>query len=603
MPSFESPETKAQSAEDLSSMPATELPELVAKLDDIKNGLSNGHANGSATDPFTLSNEYAYTPRKIKVFTIGAGFSGLLMAHKFQHRFPEMEDIVDHTIFEARNDIGGTWLANNYPGVQCDVPSHIYAFPFDPNPNWERFYASGGDILSYMKETVKKWNLDRDLQLNTRVIGAEWLDDLGQWKVTVEHDSLQREEFCHVLISAQGVLVHESWPKIPGLKDFEGHTTHSASWDHSYDYSNKRIAVIGNGSSGIQIVPQMAKLPGTQVTNFVRGPAWVYYRAPPSKHLGREDDDPNPRYSEQDKARFQDPELHLQHRKGIISRTNKSFYIFRKGENNERGMKMAAEQMAEKLGHDPVLCSKLIPKWELGCRRITPGPGYLESFLRSNCHLTDSAITQITKKGLKTADGKEHEVDVIVYATGFDVSFRPHYPIIGLNNIDLREQWKEDPEAYISVAVPSMPNYFMMMGPNCLGGHGSLVESLNWTGDYFVKWIKKMSTEDIKYVVPKKEKVDAFIKYCDQVHKTLVWSGGCTSWYKRGKVDGRVTALFGGSAHLFNRMLGDIRAEDFEIEYNTANPFRFMGNGFTEFEMDPDSDLSWYVEKAETLRC
>jgi cation diffusion facilitator CzcD-associated flavoprotein CzcO len=156
----------------------------------------------------------------------------------------------------------------------------------------------------------------------------------------------------------------------------------------------------------------MAKLPGTEVTNFVRGPAWVYYRAPPSKHLGREDDDPNPRYSEQDKARFQDPELHLQHRKGIISRTNKSFYIFRKGENNERGMKMAAEQMAEKLGHDPVLCSKLIPKWELGCRRITPGPGYLESFLRPNCHLTDSAITQVTKKGLKTADGKEHEVDV-----------------------------------------------------------------------------------------------------------------------------------------------------------------------------------------------
>ncbi|KAF9779077.1 hypothetical protein IL306_002713 [Fusarium sp. DS 682] len=603
MPAFESPETKAQSAEDLSSMPATELPELVTKIDDFKNSLSNGHTNGHVTDPFTLSQEYAYTPRKIKVFTIGAGFSGLLMAHKFQHRFPEMEDIVDHTIFEARSDIGGTWLANNYPGVQCDVPSHIYAFPFDPNPNWERFYASGGDILAYMKATVKKWNLDRDLQLNTRVIGAEWLDDLGQWKVTVEHEGVQREEFCHVLISAQGVLVHESWPKIPGLKDFEGHTTHSASWDHNYDYSNKRIAVIGNGSSGIQIVPQMVKLPGTEVTNFVRGPAWVYYRAPPSKHLGREDDDPNPRYSEQDKARFQDPELHLQHRKGIISRTNKSFYIFRNCENNERFMKLAAEQMAEKLGHDPVLCSKLIPKWELGCRRITPGPGYLESFLRPNCHLTDSPITQVTKKGLKTADGKEHEVDVIVYATGFDVSFRPRYPIVGLNNIDLREQWKEDPEAYISVAVPSMPNYFIMMGPNCLGGHGSLVESLNWTGDYFVKWIKKMATEDIKYVVPKKEKVDAFIKYCDQVHKTLVWSGGCTSWYKRGKVDGRVTALFGGSAHLFNRMLGDIRAEDFDITYNTANPFRFMGNGFTAFEMDPESDLSWYVEKAETLRC
>ncbi|KAM5344099.1 hypothetical protein ACJ41O_012636 [Fusarium nematophilum] len=588
-------------AQDLSRTPATELPEITGNRDEFRNNTMAAAANGDTDDPFELSPKFAYTPRKIKVVTVGAGFSGLLMAHKFQHRFSEMEDIVEHTIFEARSDIGGTWLANNYPGVQCDVPAHIYAFPFDPNPNWERFYASGGDILAYMKATVKKWNLDRDLRLNTRVVGAQWQDELGQWKVTVEHEGSQRDQYCHVLISAQGVLVHESWPKIPGLDTFKGHVTHSASWDHSYDYSQKRIAVIGNGSSGIQIVPQMANLPGTDVMNFIRGPSWVYYRAPPSKHLGRDDDDPNPRYLEQDKARFQDPELHLQHRKGIISRTNKSFYVFRKGQNNDSGMRMAAAQMAEKLNHDPVLCSKLIPKWELGCRRITPGPGYLESFLKPNCHLTDSPITKVTEKGVCTADGQEYECDVIVCATGFDVSFRPRYPIVGLNGVDLREKWKEDPESYISVAVPEMPNYFMMMGPNCLGGHGSLVESLNWTGDYFVKWIKKMATEDIKHVIPKQDKVDAFIKYCDQVHKTLVWSGGCTSWYKRGTVDGRVTALFGGSAHLFNRLLGDIRAEDFDITYNTSNPFRFMGNGFTAFEMDPESDLSWYVEKAEPL--
>jgi hypothetical protein len=170
---------------------------------------------------------------------------------------------------------------------------------------------------------------------------------------------------------------------------------------------------------------------------------------------------------------------------------------------------------------------------------------------------------------------------------------------VGQNGVDLSKTWLEDPESYISVAVPDIPNYFMMMGPNCLGGHGSLVESLNWTGDYIVKWIKKMATEDIKCVVPKPEVVDAFIKYNDQVHKTLVWSGGCKSWYKRNKVDGRVTALFGGSAQLFNRMLANIRGEDFNITYKTNNPFRFMGNGFTEFEMDNESDLSWYVELAE----
>jgi len=205
---------------------------------------------------------------------------------------------------------------------------------------------------------------------------------------------------------------HESWPQIPGLKDFKGKLVHSASWDHSYDYSNKRIAVIGNGSSGIQIVPQMIKLPGTDVKNFIRGPAWVYYRAPPSKHLGRDDPDPNPSYTDEDRQRFQDPAQHLQHRKQIISKTNQSFYIFMKGENNAEGVKLASAQMAEKLQHRPDLCDMLIPKWELGCRRITPGPGYLESFLEPNCHLTNSATTRVSDHAVHTANGESYECDV-----------------------------------------------------------------------------------------------------------------------------------------------------------------------------------------------
>ncbi|KAL6246287.1 hypothetical protein RBB50_006523 [Rhinocladiella similis] len=543
-----------------------------------------------------LNTDFAYTPRKLRVITIGAGFSGLLIAHKFQHRFPELQDIIDHKIFEARADVGGTWLVNTYPGVQCDVPSHIYAFPFDPNPDWERFYASGAAIEEYIKHTVKKWNLDRDLHLNTRVIAAEWQESSGQWKVTVESNGKQRDEFCEILISGQGVLVNPAWPKIPGLSDFKGHVTHSAVWDHNFDYSNKRIAVIGNGSSGIQIVPQMRKLPGTTVKNFIRGPAWVYYRVPASKHLGRDTDDLNPAYTEEERTRYQDPEQHRQYRKGIISRTNKAFRLFIKGERNDEVMRLATAQMAEKLNHDPVLCDQLIPKWELGCRRVTPGPGYLESFMEPNCSLTSSPITRITEKGVVTADGEEFECDVVVCATGFDVSHVPKFSMIGQNGVNLANKWAKEPESYLSVATDGFPNYFMMMGPNCLGGHGSLVESLNWTGDYFVKMIKKIATEDIKYVAPKASAVDAFVKYGDEIHKTLVWTGSCSSWYKRGRVDGRVTALFGGSAVLFHRLISEIRAEDYEIAYNSPNPFRFMGNGFTEWEMQEDSDLSWYVE-------
>ncbi|KAL4966605.1 flavin-containing monooxygenase [Aspergillus stella-maris] len=580
-------------------------------------GYANGTENGvhielqhGFTDPESLPHprsvplnpQYGYKPRKLRVITIGAGFSGLLMAHKIQHRFSELQEYVSHKIFEMRSDVGGTWLVNTYPGVQCDVPAHIYAFPFDPNPNWTKFYSSGAEIQTYIKDTVRKWNLDRDVHLNTRVVNARWLETYGVWKIIVEKNCVQRVEYAEILISGQGVLCHPSWPSIPGLHDFQGKIVHSARWDHDFDYSHKRIAVIGNGSSGIQITPQMAKLPGTEVVNYMRSAAWIYYRVPPSKHLGRNTDEVNPMYSEEDKVRFIDAEVHRQYRKGIIDRTNKAFKLFLKGENNEEAVHFGTEQMASKLNYDPELCRKLIPKWEVGCRRVTPGPGYLESFSRPNCNLSDSSITQITSNAVHTADGKVFECDVLICATGFDVSHCPKFPLIGLNGANLAEKWADEPESYLSVATAGFPNYFIFTGPNSLGGHGSLVEALNWTGDYLVKWIKKIASEDIKSVVPKKSAEEAFVRYGDEVHKTIVWTGGCKSWYKRNKEGGRVTALFGGSALLFNRLISELRPEDFEIEYRSANQFRFLGNGFLEYEMDPESDLAWYVELPEGLK-
>ena len=148
----------------------------------------------------------------------------------------------------------------------------------------------------------------------------------------------------------------------------------------------------------------------------------------------------------------------------------------------------------------------------------------------------------------------------------------------------------------MSVATSDMPNYFIMMGPNAVIGHGSLMEALNWTGDYVCKWITKIAEEDIKSATPKNSTVDAFVRYGDEIHKTLVWTGSCVSWYKKGRIDGRVTALFGGSALLYKRLISEIRAEDFDIEYRSSNPLRFLGNGFTAQEFDDDADLSWYIE-------
>ena len=153
-----------------------------------------------------MVDESAYINRRLRVVTIGAGFSGLILAHKFQHEFPDLQDFVDHTIFEMADEVGGTWKVNTYPGVQCDVPAHIYAFPFDPNPSWSKFYSDGDEILDYVKKICDKWNLRRDIKFNTKVVANEWQEDEGNWKVTVEHNGQQRDEYADILVSAQGFL-------------------------------------------------------------------------------------------------------------------------------------------------------------------------------------------------------------------------------------------------------------------------------------------------------------------------------------------------------------------------------------------------------------
>lgn len=184
----------------------------------------------------------------------------------------------------------------------------------------------------------------------------------------------------------------------------------------------------------------------------------------------------------------------------------------------------------------------------------------------------------------------------MVCATGFDVSHCPSFPTIGRNGISLADLWADEPESYMSLACPSMPNYFIFTGPNAVVGHGSLVEGLGWASDYICKWLDKISREDIQSVEVKQDAVEQFVRYGDEIMKTLTWTGGCRSWYKKNRVDGRVTATFAGSGLLFKKMIEQVRGEDFEIRYGTKNKFAFMGNGFTDWELDAGNDLSWYVK-------
>ncbi|KXS95126.1 hypothetical protein AC578_2889 [Pseudocercospora eumusae] len=570
----------------------------------LRDGVADSHHHPSANTrqskiTIPLNDTPAWTPtRKLRVAIIGAGYSGMVMAQKLQHKYAdEMSKLLDFVIYEARDSVGGTWRANTYPGVRCDVPSMIYCFPFETNSEWNNFFSTGGEIQEYFVRAVKKWELERFVKFEHRVVDARWEEGEAKWRLKIQHGQDTFEDEVDILISARGFLSTWRWPQIPGIHDFQGKKVHSADWDHSYDYSNKRIAVVGNGSSGIQILPEMAKLPGTVVTSFQRGPTWIVSRHQPAKLMGRDDPNPNPEYLPEEKERLRDPTEMKKYRKNIQGTMNKNFRLFKKGsEYNAEMTEFATNQMAEKLGHDPVLCEKLIPKYELGCRRITPGSGYLEAFTQSNVHLTNSEIVSISADGIHTKDGTFRPIDVLVCATGFDISQVPTFPLTGRDGISLAEKWKDEPESYISLACPDMPNMFFFTGPNATVGHGSLIFSLDWSAEWMLRWIRKMAQEDIASIAPKQEVVDEFCRYSDQIHKTLTWTGSCRSWYKANRVNGRVTATFAGSAILYEKLVNaELRGEDFDIRYRSANRWRFLGNGFTQYELEPGNDLAYYI--------
>lgn len=468
-----------------------------------------------------------------------------------------------------------------------------------------------------MKATTKKWNLDRDVKLNHRVVEAVWQEEEGHYTITVENEGRRFQTTADVLISCQGVLNKWKWPNIEGLETFKGHKCHSAAWDQDYDFSNKTIAVIGNGSSGVQIIPKLAELPGSQIIAVQRTPNWVYIPKGVATFLGNDQGQGNPTYTEEDIRRFQeDPEYHRTYRRKMIHSFNSAFpsvwrmhpnsytmiankeslQFLKNSEHNKKATELARKQMAERLNHDPELCAKMIPEWGVGCRRITPADGYLECLLKPNVQAVNSGVVKVTDDAIHTQDGRCFKVDAIVCATGFDVSLLPQWKMIGRHGVDLASQWTLDPESYLSLAARDMPNFFLILGPNAVVAHGSVVEAINWSTDYVLRWIRKIATEDIKSIVPKNKAVDEFMQYSDVLHKRLIWTDRCSSWFKRNTIDGRVTAAFAGTALLFRQLVSELRCEDFEVEYNESNRWLFLGNGFTATELDPSNDLSWYIE-------
>ncbi|KIV96493.1 hypothetical protein PV10_00355 [Exophiala mesophila] len=484
----------------------------------------NGHA---ANGEYQYPNQYLGQKRRIRIIVVGAGLSGIAAVKIYKENFPERD--VEMVIYEKNADVTGTWLENRYPGCACDVPAHAYTFSWEGNPNWSRAYVGSVELYEYFKGRAGAYGVDEFVRLGHRVTAAAWDDRRGKWVVSLDdtRDGRRLEDEADILVNAAGFLNNWKWPDIPGLDSFQGKLLHSAAWDNEYDFSDKIVAVIGCGSSAIQIVPQLQ--PKTKhLYSINRSKTWITPEfAAEFAPEGR-----TSFFSDEQKTKWaNDKDEFLRYRKEVNSTVNSFFEMQFKSSTEQ---KMARENfrktMKERLRHREDLIEKIVPDFEVGCRRITPGHGYLEALASQNVTVRNDGIIGVTSEGLRMATGDTIKIDALVCATGFDTSYRPSFPVKGYGGQDLRDLWREQPRSYLSVAAAGIPNYFITSGPNFPLANGCLLPALENNIRYAFAVAQKLQYDGIKSVSPKTAAVDDFQEYKESLMKDLVWTGSCTSW-------------------------------------------------------------------------
>ncbi|KAF7551343.1 hypothetical protein G7Z17_g5103 [Cylindrodendrum hubeiense] len=557
---------------------------------------------------YKVLEQYHSKPTKLRVACIGAGASGLCLGYKMGKQM--IPDSWELTLFEKNHHFGGTWLENTYPGVACDIPSHLYTFSWDPKPDWANYFAYGDEIQRYFEEFAAKHDLKKYMKLNTKVIEARWDEEKGFWNLTLE-DQVTKEtwqDWSHVLVNGAGILNNWVWPDIEGIHDFAGPKMHSASWDHSVDFKGKSIGVIGTGSTSVQIVPALQpEVKDMKV--FMRSSTWI---SPPFGNSTLESlkDDPNDQpgkrqytFTEEEKQRFRDdPAYHLKFRKGIEAEINSLFAMFFQGsETSEMFRKVITEEMHRRIGPGNEELKKfIIPTWAPGCRRISPGDGYLEALAKPNVEPVFGGIKKVVPEGVVTEDGKLHKMDILVCATGFKVAFRPAFKLINGSGKSLDEDWGDSVNLYLGVSAPRFPNYFTIVGPGATWSSGTLLPSIETTIEYAVKMMKKIQHENIRSISVKQDALNDIYAHFDEFHKKTVFQEECRSWFKDGKQKNRIYLWPGCTIH-FLKSIKEPRYEDYEIRYRFGNRFAFLGNGQVKANTTQSVEgLSTYVRNEDS---
>lgn len=441
---------------------------------------------------------------------IGAGMAGILSAIKL--RGAGFDDFV---VYEKAERVGGTWRENTYPGLACDVPSHLYSYSFEPNPDWTRRFAPGPEIQAYFEAVADRHGVTPRIRFGSEVVRAEFSG--GRWQLTTKDG---RRDDVDVVIAATGVLHHPNIPAIDGLDRFGGALFHSARWDHGVKLDGARVGIIGTGSTAVQIVSaivdRVAKL-----SLFQRTAQWIMPQE-------------NPAYDEAERAAFRrSPELLGQ----AYTDLGNLFHAFSTGLVDASSPQMRAIEAAcranlEQNVRDPVLREKLRPNYRAACKRLVMSPNFYESIQRPNAEVVTEPIERIEAEGVRTRDGRLHELDVLVLATGFRVDrFVRPMQVIGRDGLRLDDAWSARPSAYLSISIPGFPNFFLLNGPNGPVGNFSLIEVAELQLGYALALVELLRGGRCREISPREDATLRFEAERTEAARHTIWASGCRSWY------------------------------------------------------------------------
>ncbi|WP_457393099.1 flavin-containing monooxygenase [Roseateles sp. P5_E1] len=461
-------------------------------------------------------------PTELEVVILGAGMSGLCMAIQLQRA-----GVDDYLIVEKSHGLGGTWWSNRYPGAQVDVPAPAYSFSFAPNPCWTHRFADAPEIHRYQQRLAEQHGLAARMRLGVAITEARFDAEAGRWQLSLDDGSALSARF---FVCSTGPLSRPRWPDIPDLASFKGQLLHSARWPADADLGGKRIGVIGTGSTASQLVPALAPT-AARLTLFQRTPNWVMPR------LDR-------RYGALDRwlARF--PPYAALARHAWVQFLELGRRGFDEGTLARRAMVATARGHLRRQVPDAGLRERLTPRYPLGCKRIIYSNDYFHALALPQSELVTEAITGVTERGVLTLDGREHQLDALVCATGFDTTqLLAELPITGLDGRTLEETWRVNPSAYFGLTVPGFPNLFLTLGPNTGTGHTSTLLFIEPQVQHALACMRRVKQSGKRWIDVRPEAFAAQDANVQQRLAGSVWSR-CSSWYRNDS--GRIIAIWPG---------------------------------------------------------